>query len=191
DQEVSGGLGMLHGKNNTPHRCIWILCVLSIVIGIYGVIFYLCGPAASSALDSNLSSTQSGSVWYKGVFAYATAQKFPNSLLIITLISNFGTFMLYMMSCLVAIVAFHEHQMHNPIKHILIPGLGIILNLACMLFYLIAPFSVAGMSVKEPFIALGVSAVWGIFGLIYFVSKSKSSGKEMLISAPPTVQAGA
>jgi basic amino acid/polyamine antiporter, APA family len=43
--------------------------------------------------------------------------------------------MLYMMSCLVAIVAFHEHHMHNPIKHILIPGFGILANLACMIFY--------------------------------------------------------
>jgi amino acid transporter len=191
DDEVAGTLGVLHGKNNTPHRCIWILAVLSTIIGIYGVIFYLCGPSASSSLDSNLSSAQSASVWYKGVFSYATAQKFPNSLLIITLISNFGTFMLYMMSCLVAIVAFHQHHMHNPIKHILIPALGIVLNLGCMIFYLVAPFSVAGMSVKEPFIALGVAAVWGIFGAIYFITKSKKTGKEMFVSAPPTVQAGA
>ena len=28
-----------------------------------------------------------------------------------------------MLSCLVAIVAFHEHKMHNLIKHKLIPGL--------------------------------------------------------------------
>jgi amino acid transporter len=189
DAEVSGVLGTLHGKNNTPHTCIWILAVLSTIIGIYGVIFYLCGPAASAGLDSNLSTAQSASVWYKGVFSYAVAQKFPNSLLIITLISNFGTFLLYMMSCLVAIVAFHEHHMHNPIKHILIPGLGIILNAACMCFYLIAPFSVAGMSKEEPFIALGVAALWGIFGGIYFIMKSKKLGKEMFISSPPPVQA--
>ncbi|HUB26898.1 MAG TPA: APC family permease, partial [Tepidisphaeraceae bacterium] len=183
DDEVPTHFGLLHGKNATPHRCIWILCGLSIIIGIYGVMFYLCGPSASSGLDSNLTTTQAASVWYKGVFSYATAQKFPCSLLVITLISNFGTFMLYMMSCICAIVAFHEHQMHNPIKHILIPGLGAVLNFACMLFYLIGPFYVPGMSVKEPFIALAFAAVWGIFGAIYFVSKSKSSGKEMLISA--------
>ena len=60
-----------------------------------------------------------------------------------------------------------------------------------MLFYLIAPFSVAGMSSKEPFIALGVAAAWGIVGAIYFIGKSKKTGKEMFVSAPPTVQAGA
>jgi len=186
DDEVSGALGVLHGKNNTPHRCIWVLATLSLVIGVFGIIFYLCGPAASAALDTNLSDAQKASIWYKGTFSYATAQKFPCSLLIITLISNFGTFMLYMMSCLVAIVAFHEHKMHNPIKHILIPAFGLLANLACMCFYLIGPFSVAGMSKAEPFWALGVSAIWGFFGMIYFIAKSKKTGKEMFVTAPST-----
>jgi hypothetical protein len=58
-------------------------------------------------------------------------------------------------------------------------------NLACMCFYIIAPLSVTGMSPKEPFIALGFCAFWGIVGAIYFISKSKKLGKEMLLSKPP------
>jgi basic amino acid/polyamine antiporter, APA family len=185
DEEVPNHFGLLHGKNNTPHRCIWTLAIISIVIGIYGVIFYLCGPGASSALDSNLTDAQKASMWYKGVFGFATAQNIPNSLLIITLISNFGTFMLYMMSCIVAMVAFHEHHLHNPIKHILIPGFGLLANLACMIFYVVGPFFVPGMSKKEPLIALGFAAVWGIYGLIYFLMRSKKTGKELFVSKPP------
>jgi amino acid transporter len=189
DEEVPVHFGILHSKNNTPSRCIWILAALSAIIGIFGVIFYLCGPAALPAMDSNLSAAQANSIWYKGVFSYATAQKFPNSLLIITLISNFGTFMLYMMSCICAIVAFHEHKMYNPIKHILIPGFGVIANLACMSFYLIGPFYVPGMSKKEPFWALGISAFWGLLGAIYFISKSKKTGKTMMVQVPPPATA--
>jgi amino acid transporter len=184
DEEVPAHFGILHGKNATPHRCIWVLATISVFVGIYGVMCYLCGPSASAALDG-LSDAQKASIWYKGVFSFATAAKIPNSLLIITLISNFGTFLLYMMSCLVAIVAFHEHQMHNPIKHILIPGFGLVANLACMCFYLIAPLSVAGMSKNEPFIALGFCAFWGIIGAVYFVSKSKKLGKEIILTKPP------
>jgi amino acid transporter len=184
DEEVPNHFGLLHGKNNTPHRCIWVLATLSVLIGIYGVIFYLCGPGASSGMDSALTPAQQGSLWYKGVFSYATAQKIPNSLMIIMLTSNFGTFMLYMMSCIVAIVAFHEHHMFNPIKHILIPGFGLLANLACMIFYLAGPFFVSGMSKKEPFIALGVSAVWGIYGLIFFLGRSKKIGREVFVSKP-------
>ncbi|MGA3067542.1 MAG: APC family permease [Tepidisphaeraceae bacterium] len=184
DEEVPNHFGLLHGKNNTPHRCIWVLATLAAIIGIYGVLFYLCGPSATSSLDSNLSSDQAKSIWYKGVLSFATAAKIPNSLLIITLISNFGTFLLYMMSCIVAMVAFHEHHMYNPIKHILIPGFGLLANLACMIFYLVGPFMVPGMSKEEPFIALGVAAAWGIYGLIYFLGRSKKLGRSVFVAAP-------
>jgi len=93
--------------------------------------------------------------------------------------------MLYMMSCIVAMVAFHEHHLYNPIKHILIPGFGLIANLACMCFYLIGPFSVAGMSKAEPFWALGVSAAWGLYGLIYFLGRSKKLGRPVFVPSPP------
>jgi hypothetical protein len=43
----------------------------------------------------------------------------PNTVLIITLISNFGTFLLYMTTCIVAIVAFREHHSFNGFKHML------------------------------------------------------------------------
>ena len=188
DEEVPAHFGLLHGKNATPHRCIWILATISAFIGIYGVMCYLCGPGATAGLDG-LSDSMKNSIWYKGVFSFATAQHIPNSLLIITLVSNFGTFLLYMMSCLCAMVAFHEHHMHNPIKHILIPGFGILANLACMSFYLIAPFSVANMSYKEPYIALGVVLVWGLYGAFFFVTRSKKTGKEILLTKPPATSA--
>jgi hypothetical protein len=54
-----------------------------------------------------------------------------------------------------------------------------------MLFYLIGPFSVAGMSWHESYIALGVAAIWGIYGLFYFASGSKAKGKEMILTQKP------
>jgi basic amino acid/polyamine antiporter, APA family len=190
DEEVPNHFGLLHGKNNTPHRCIWTLATISVVVGIYGVLFYLCGPSASAALDTNLSADQAHSIWYKGAFSFAAAGKIPNSLLIITLVSNFGTFLLYMMSCIVAMVAFHEHHMYNPIKHILIPGFGLIANLACMIFYLVGPFMVPGMSKEEPFIALGVAALWGIYGTIYFLGRSKKLGRAVFVATPAATTTG-
>jgi amino acid transporter len=59
----------------------------------------------------------------------------PQSLLIVTLTSNFGTFMLYMMTNIVAIVAFHEHRSFNGFKHMVVPVFGLLANLLCMLFY--------------------------------------------------------
>jgi hypothetical protein len=72
---------------------------------------------------------------------------------------------------------------------VVVPVFGLLANLACMLFYLIGPFTVSGMSWKEPYIALGVAAVWGIYGLVYFRSSSKKRGKEIILSERPVVVA--
>ena len=68
----------------------------------------------------------------------------------------------------------------NGLKHVVIPILGLLANLVIMIFYLVGPFTVAGMSWKEPYIALGVVALWGIYGAVYFMKSSKAKGKEML-----------
>jgi hypothetical protein len=169
--------------------------VISAVLGCVTVATYYCGPAVSGITKDAYNSTVTGlpdaangfNVWYKlGThrLSYETAVKIPQSLLTITLVSNFGTFMLYMMSCLIAMVAFHEHHMHSFFKHKVIPMFGLLANLLCMAFYLVGPFFVSGMSVKEPYIALGVAAAWGIYGYIYFMSRSKKTGKAVLVAEP-------
>ena len=99
-----------------------------------------------------------------------------------TLISNFGTFLLYGMTCLTAIIAFREHHSFQGFKHVVIPVFGLCANLGCMLFYIIGPFSVAGMSWHEPFIALGAVAIWGIYGAIHFILGSKKKEKPIFVS---------
>jgi hypothetical protein len=125
-------------------------------------------------------------IWYSfGIFPHDTAVNIPQSLLVVTLTSNFGTFLLYMMTCVIAIVAFREHHTFHGFKHVVVPVFGLLANLLCMLFYLIGPFSVAGMSWKEPYIALGVAAVWGIYGAIYFLSSSKKKDRPVFVQASP------
>ena len=148
------------------------------------MVVYLGGQAtAPAALDPKYHN-----FWYSfGIFSPETYTKLPNTLLIVTLISNFGTFLLYMTTCLITIVAFREHDAFHGFKHIFIPVFGLVANLACMLFYLIGPFSVSGMSVKEPYIALGVAAVWGVYGLAYFLLGSRKQGKEILLTNKPVM----
>ena len=64
DDEVPSHFGMLHGKNLTPHRAIWTLAVVSAVIGIFAVLLYLCGPAATDAMNTALTDAQKNSIWY-------------------------------------------------------------------------------------------------------------------------------
>ncbi len=180
DDEVPAHFGLLHGKRLTPHRAIWTLAILSAVIGILTTVIYL-GGTTPAALEAKYV----GSIWYSfGIFKPELYAKLPNSLVVVTLVSNFGTFLLYMLTCWIAIVAFREHQSFSGFKHLVIPLFGLLANLACMLFYLVGPFTVAGMSVKEPFIALGVCGLWGVYGLVYFVSASRKKAKSVFVERP-------
>ena len=185
DEEVPAHFGLVHGKTLSPYRAIWTLAGISAVIGIATVVIYL-GGTTPTALDPKYHN-----VWYSfGIFSPETYAKLPNTLVIVTLISNFGTFLLYMLTCYVAMVAFKEHHSFNGFKHFVVPIFGLVANLACMLFYLIGPFTVAGMSWKEPYIALAFCGAWGIYGAYYFLKASKAKGREVLLSAKPyTVQA--
>jgi len=177
DDEVPSHFGLLHGKTLSPYRAIWVLAGLSAIIGMITVAVYL-GGTTPAPLDPKYSG-----VWYSfGIFSPETYAKLPNTLVIVTLISNFGTFLLYMITCAIAMVAFIEHQSFNGFKHMVVPAFGLLANLACMLFYLVGPFTVSGMSWKEPYIALGVCALWGIWGLVYFRKASRAKGKEILLT---------
>src|SRR5580704_14975252 len=182
DDEIAGNLGKLHGKNLTPHVAVWTLAIISIIIGIFGIVLYFCGAAAVS--DDTVKNLPHN-IWYSfGIFPHDTAANIPQSLLVITLASNFGTFLLYMMTCIIAIVAFQEHHQFHGFKHVVVPVFGLLANLLCMLFYLIGPFSVAGMSWKEPYIALGIAAVWGVYGVFHFFTSSKKKDKSVLVESP-------
>ena len=65
--------------------------------------------AARRRRRSTRSTTASGTA--SAIFSDpATYAKLPNTLVIVTLVSNFGTFLLYMLTCVTAIVAFREHH---------------------------------------------------------------------------------
>jgi uncharacterized membrane protein YuzA (DUF378 family) len=40
------------------------------------------------------------------------------------------------------------------------------------------------MSWKEPYIALGIAGIWGLYGAFYFYSSSKKKEKAILVQAP-------
>ncbi len=187
DEEVPSHFGMVHGKNLTPHRAIWTLATISAVIGIVCVAFNFCGPAAQS--DETIKNLPQNA-WYSfGLFSNALAVKLPQSMLMMTLVSNFGTFLLYMLTCLTAMIAFQEHHTFSGFKHMFIPIFGLVANLACMVFYLVGPFMVTGMSKMEPWLALGIAGVWGAYGGFYFLASSKKKGKAVMLETATPVKA--
>jgi APA family basic amino acid/polyamine antiporter len=178
DQEVPAHFGILHSENLTPHRAIWVLATISAVVGVVAV--SVAFGDAGAPTDAAIKALPQGLLSSVGYTTHEGMANLPNTLLLVTLASNFGTFLLYGLSCITCIVAFHNHPKFNPLKHLLIPIFGVLANLSCMAFYLIGPFMGYGTRM-EPLGALGFAAVWAIYGGIYFVSSSKKSGRTTLI----------
>ena len=179
DQELPDHFGALHNANLTPHRAIWTLAAISAVIGVIGVTLVFADASALS--DATIQALPHGFWSSFGYLSHDKLAALPNSLLTITLASNFGTFVLYMFSCVICIVAYHKHPKFSPLKHFLIPVFGLAANLACMAFYIIGPFMGYGTKM-EPLLALGIAVVWGIYGGIYFIRASKVAGRTTLIT---------
>ncbi|MGH9680750.1 MAG: APC family permease, partial [Candidatus Acidiferrales bacterium] len=180
DNEVPEHFGMLHAKNLSPHRAIWTLAIISIFIAIIGLSVW--AGDAGAPTDAAIQALPHGIL---SSFGYSTHDKMaalPNSLLTVTLASNFGTFILYCLSCVICMVAYHNHPNFSVLRHFLIPLFGVLANLACMAFYLIGPFMGYGTP-KEPLLALGVAAVWAIYGGIYFMRASKATGRTTLVTS--------
>jgi basic amino acid/polyamine antiporter, APA family len=178
DDEVPEHFGMLHSENLTPHRAIWTLATISAVVGCVAVLM-LFGDAAALS-DATVKGLPQGLFSSFGYPSHDVMAAMPNSLLTVTLASNFGTFLLYALSCIICMVGFHNHAMYNPVKHLFVPLFGLLANLGCMAFYLIGPFMGYGTKM-EPLLALGIAAVWGIYGGIYFLSSSKKKGRTTLV----------
>jgi basic amino acid/polyamine antiporter, APA family len=184
DEEVPEHFGMLHTKSLSPNRSIWTLAWISAVIGIISISFMF--GDAGAPTDAAIAALPHGIFSSWGYLPHDTLAKMPNSLLTMTLTSNFGTFILYGLSCLLCIVAYHNRPDHSLLKHTLIPGFGLIANLTCMAFYVAGPFFNLGTKM-EPLTALGVAAVWALYGAVYFLRSSKAKGKTVLLSSKQQV----
>ena len=180
DDEAPEHFGMLHAESLSPRKAIWTLAWISAVIGVVAV--SLVFGDASAPSDATIAALPHGIFSSFGYLPHDTLAKLPNSLLAITLTSNFGTFILYALSCFLCIVAYNKRPDHSFLRHTLIPGFGLLANLVCMAFYVAGPFFNLGTKM-EPLTALGIAGIWGIYGAIYFLRSSKAKGKSVLLSS--------
>ena len=180
DDEAPEHFGILHAESLSPRKAIWTLAIISAVIGVIAVSLVF-GDAAAPT-DATIAALPHGLFSSVGYLSHDRLAALPNSLLAITLTSNFGTFILYALSCLLCMIAFTGRPDFNLLKHWLIPGFGLLANLVCMGFYVAGPFFNLGTKM-EPLCALGISVAWGLYGGIYFIRSSKQKGKAVLLTS--------
>lgn len=180
DNEAPEHFGMLNAKTLTPHRAVRTLSFITAFIGVVAI--SLCFGDGSAPTDATIAALPPGIFSHFGYLSHDHLAALPNSLLMITLTSNFGTFILYALSCMLCIVAYHKRPDHNLIKHTLIPVFGLLANVGCMMFYLIGPFLGIGTKM-EPLGALAISGLWGLYGAFYFMKSSRAKGKSVLLTS--------
>ena len=96
----------------------------------------------------------------------------------ITFWSNIGTFILYGMTNLIALVAFLRHPQRNAFTHIVVPILGAIANIVMLFAVLYLGILGGGDTQTAAMWSLIATAVWLAIGVVYlFVQSAKTRRK--------------
>ena len=98
----------------------------------------------------------------------------------ITLASNFGTFVLYALTCIWTIVAFHGRKERSMLKHSLIPWLGLLANVAMLIAILYLYIIGNADSKHEALICFALTGGWGAISLIYVMLTNARKQKTVL-----------
>jgi len=102
----------------------------------------------------------------------------------ITLASNFGTFVLYALTCLWTIIGFAERKDRHIVKHYLIPGLGLITNVLMLVAILYLGIIGTADTLHEAYICFAIAGAWAVVSALYVVMKGRKTGRAVL--AAPT-----
>ena len=104
-----------------------------------------------------------------------------DNLLQIILASNVGTFLVYGMTNFLVMIAFWARPERSAIKHILVPALGLLANLALLGAIVAMSISSGGSTQTDTLIALGVVAVWIVVGVVWLTLSSRAAGRPILV----------
>ncbi len=147
DNELPDLFGAIHHKSLAPHLGIIVLTAVSAVIGVYCSAGYTIGGITFTEADT-LSQ--------------------------ITFITNIGTFLLYGMTCLITLLAFHAKMKDfHLVKHRIIPALGVLANGGLLIgVFALAAIS-GGSNALDAKIAIIATIIFILFGAGLFFIRSR------------------
>jgi amino acid transporter len=108
-----------------------------------------------------------------------------DTLLQTILASNVGTFLVYGMTNLIVVIAFWHRAERSALRHIVIPALGFVANLAMLGAIVFLSLGSGGATQTDTLIALGFDAVWIAVGAVWLVANSRATKRSVLIQAVP------
>jgi len=104
----------------------------------------------------------------------------------LTLASNIGTFILYALICGLTFIAFTGKSEFHSGKHAIIPGLGLLGNIALLAGVVVIGLKTPGVSANATKMALYMTGIWGVISAIYLFANSKAQKRSLLhsVAAP-------
>ncbi len=99
----------------------------------------------------------------------------------ITLASNTGTFLVYGLTNLIALIAFAGTRDSSFLKHKLIPAFGFLANLAALGGVIYLSITAGGATQTDTVIALAMVVVWAAIGAVWFVINTRRQGHAVLV----------
>ena len=106
-----------------------------------------------------------------------------DNLLQITLASNTGTFIVYGLTNAVVLVAFAGKSKRSVIKHVLVPAVGFLANVAMLGAVIFESVSAGGSTQTDTLIALAFVGGWIIVGAVWLVVNSARQKRPLLSQA--------
>ena len=109
----------------------------------------------------------------------------------VTVASNTGTFLVYGMSCVIAIVAFASRHDRHLLKHFIAPGIGALMNLAMLFGVVYLAVTAGGSTSKDAYKSLAIVGAWIVAGVIWVAfNPNKRHAKTVVderkkVEAPP------
>ena len=172
-------------SRSAPRKAIWTLAVISAVIGVIAV--SLVFGDAGAPTDAAIAALPHGIFSSFGYLSHDTTGRAAQ----LAADHHAHLQLRHLHPLRAELLPVHRGLPQAPRlqlrQHLLIPGFGLLANLVCMAFYLISPVFGLG-TFKEPLLALGISAVWGIYGAIYFLRSSKAKGKAILLESKQAIK---
>jgi len=102
----------------------------------------------------------------------------------VTFLSNIGTFLLYGLTNLVALVAFRGVPRAHTIKHVLIPVPGVAANIAMLLAVVYLGILGGGDTRTAALLSIVAAGIWFVVGGAYFVANTRARGHQVWAERP-------
>jgi basic amino acid/polyamine antiporter, APA family len=93
----------------------------------------------------------------------------------IVLASNLGAFLLYALLCILTIATFVGDASFNFLRHILLPVIGLLVNIGIVVVAADIGLSAGGIITQATMIAFGIAGAWLLVSVAYYFVKRKSS----------------